>query len=128
MVLCQIYTTNSSCMIDLNLPAGRYRVKLVGAQVSYTAANAIFTLSIQSSFTAQKYGNVRYLQIGNPASNYANINGDLVWEADYNGIFQLDIIDLAINPKMPATGNHWTEANFYFNVEPIQPSNNIHVQ
>lgn len=121
-----MYLTEVSQVIDLNLPAGRYKVKLVGANTGYTAADTvIFPLQFRSTFTMMKYG-MRYLQLQMPHNHWSQINGDLQWEADYFGPFQLDIIDMTTGIA-PVDPLRFSEGTYYFDVEPWYPTNQQHV-
>jgi hypothetical protein len=121
-----MYLSATSSTIDLNLPAGRYKVKLVGANTGYTALDSVlFCLSFRSSFTMMKYGNVRYLQLQMPHNHWSQINGDLQWEADYFGPFQLDIID--ISTGITPVNTRFSQGTYYFDVEPWYPVNQQHV-
>jgi len=121
-----MYLTEVSQVVDLNLPPGRYKIKLVGANTGYTAADTvIFALQFRSTFTMMKYG-VRYLQLQMPHNHWSQVNGNLQWEADYFGPFQMDIIDMstAIAPVEPL---RFVEGTYYFDVEPWYPTNQQHV-
>lgn len=128
MVLCQMYLTSNSQTVDLNLPAGYYKIRWVGANVLYSAGDASrFSLQFRSPFTMLKYGNVRYIQLANPAGHWYQIDGKKEWEYYYNGAFQMDVYDL--NPaggnNVPApvdTANRFTQATLYFDIESIAPT------
>jgi hypothetical protein len=126
MVLVQMYVYQTTQTVDLNLPAGRYKVKLVGACTTYTGADTLnFALSFRSQFTMMKYGNVRYLQLQMPHNHWSQINGDLQWEADYFGAFQLDVIDMSTG--VAPVGARFFEGTYFFDVEPWAPTNLQHV-
>jgi len=127
MVLCQMFLTATSQVIDLNLPAGRYRVKLTGASMGYITNNqSIFALQLHSQFTMMKYGNIRYLQIQCPIDHWAQITGDLLWEIDYYGPFQMDIIDFSTGVA-PVVPDRFSQATLFFDVEAMKPTNLQHV-
>lgn len=123
MVLAQIYLTAKSQYIDLNLPAGRYKVKWIGCQYNYSAVDAqILAIQFRSTFTMQKYGNIRYLQVGLPNAHTIQIQGDIKFEADYTGAFQMEVIDMITNA--PPADDHFSNAILYFDVESIDPNIN----
>jgi len=123
MVLAQIYLTSTNQYIDLNLPAGRYKIKWTGCQYNYSAGDAqIFPVQFRSTFTMQKYGNIRYLQVGLPNAHHGQIQGDVKFEADYTGAFQMEIIDMTTNTYPVA--NRFSSATLYFDVESIDPNIN----
>jgi hypothetical protein len=126
MVLVQMYVTASTQTIDLNLPAGRYKVKLVGANTGYTAAvTVLFALQFNSTFTMMKYGNVRYLQLQMPHNHWSQIGGSLQYEADYFGPFELNIIDASTG--IAPVNTRFSQGTYYFDVEPWTPTNLQHI-
>jgi hypothetical protein len=119
-----MYLTATSQNVDFNMPAGRYKVYFTGAQTLYTANDAtLFTLSFQSQNTRIKYGNVPYMQISLPHTKHAKIQGDICWEIDYNGPFNISIID--VSTGVAPVADRFTSGMYYFNVEPISPNQNI---
>lgn len=123
-MLVQLYLNATTQYVDWNMPAGRYRVKIVGAQTLYSADDTVrFTLSFQSQHTRIKWGNAQYLQISYPHTKHAQIQGDLTWEIDYNGGFVMNVIDLSTG--IAPAGQRFQEGTYYFNVEPISPNQNI---
>jgi hypothetical protein len=118
-----MYLTATSQSVDLNLPGGYYKIRLVGANVLYDAAAqpGRFSLSYQSPFTMLKYGNARYLQIANPQTQWYQIGGCKEWEYYYNGAFQMNVIDLTTPGVAPVAGR-FTEATLYFDIEAIKPT------
>ena len=123
-MLVQMYLTATSQNVDFNMPAGRYKVYFTGAQTLYTANDAtLFTLSFQSQNTRIKYGNVPYMQISLPHTKHAKIQGDICWEIDYNGPFNISIID--VSTGVAPVADRFTSGMYYFNVEPISPNQNI---
>jgi hypothetical protein len=121
MVFCQMYLTATTQSVDLNLPAGYYKISLVGANLLYSAADASrFSIQFRSPFTMVKYGNARYLQIANPATHWYQIDGVKEWEYYYNGAFQMELIDLSTGAA-PA-GARFQEATLYFDIEAIKPT------
>ena len=128
MVLCQMYLSATSQSVDLNLPAGYYKIRWVGANVLYSAAEtARFSLTFQSPFTMLKYGNVRYIQLANPMSHWYQIDGPKEWEYYYNGAFQMNVYDLT-TPGVAPIGNRFTEATLYFDIEAIKPTTQFVLQ
>lgn len=118
MVLVQMYVTATTQTIDLQLSPANYRIHLVGANSLYSANDTNqFTLSLQSTFTMQKYGNVRYLQLGNPATHWYQVDGKKCWDAYYSGPFVLDLIDLSTG--IAPIGARFQEATIYFDVEKL---------
>lgn len=118
MVLVQMYVTATTQTIDLQLSPANYRIHLVGANSLYAANEATrFTLSLQSTFTMQKFGNVRYLQFGNPMSHWYQIDGKKCWDAYYYGPFELRLID--VSTGVAPSANRFQEATIYFDVEKI---------
>ena len=116
MVLVQIYLTANSQYVDLNLPPRQYRVKWVGCQQQYSAADSvIFSLQYQSTFTMQKYGNVRYSQTSFPNGHHSQIQGDIEWVVEYSGAFLMEVYDLSTSAL--ATGTHFTQTVLYYDVE-----------
>lgn len=126
MVLVQIYLNSSNQYVDLGLPAGRYKVRLAGCQYNYSAGDAQkFPVQFRSTFTMQKYGNIRYLQVLFPNIHHAQIQGELKFEVDYNGAFQMELIDTTTNTYPVA--NRFTDCTLYFDVESIDPNINKNV-
>ena len=124
MTLVQMYLTATSQYVDLLMPSGRYKVTFVGAHTLYSGADANqFVLQFQSQFTRLKWGNALYLQIGLPNSHQAQIQGEVSWEVDYMGAFQMTLIDLSTNAA--PVGVRFQEGMYWFNVEPISPNQNI---
>lgn len=121
MVLCQMYLTATSQSVDLNLPAGYYKIRWVGANVLYSAGDGQrFSLSFRSPFTMLKYGNVRYIQVANPSTHWYQIDGRKEWEYYYNGAFQIDVIDLTTG--LAPVVDRFTEATLYFDIESCAPT------
>jgi hypothetical protein len=126
MVLVQISLSSSDQYVELGLPAGRYRVRWSGVQYNYSAGDAqLFPVQFRSSFTIQKYGNIRYLQVEFPQKHHAQIQGEIKFEADYNGAFQMEVIDMTTNTYPVA--NRFTSATLFFDVESIDPNINKNV-
>lgn len=126
MVLVQIYLTSTNQYIDLGLPAGRYKVRWSGLQYNYSGGDALlFPIQFRSTFTMQKYGNIRYLQVQFPQKHHAQIQGEIKFETDYNGTFQMELIDMTTN-TYPVAGR-FTEATLYFDVESTDPNINKNV-
>jgi len=124
MTLVQIYLASTTQYVDLLMPSGRYKVTFVGAQTLYTAPDTNqYTLQFNSQFTRLKWGNALYLQISLPISKHAQIQGEVSWEVDYMGPFQINLIDLSTNAA-PLVAR-FQEGTYYFNVEPISPNQNI---
>lgn len=123
-MLVQIYLTATSQFVDLNMPAGRYCVYFVGAQTLYSADDTVrFTLSFQSQYTRIKYGNVQYMQVSYPHSKHAQIQGEVKWEIDYIGPFQMNVIDMSTG--VAPAGARSQEGTYYFDVQPVSPNQNI---
>ena len=123
-MLVQMYLTATSQNVDFNMPAGRYKVYFTGAQTLYLQDDSNrFTLSFQSQNTRIKYGNVAYMQISLPHSKHAQIQGEVCWEIDYNGPFNMSIIDLSTG--VAPVANRFQEGTYYFNMVPISPNQNI---
>lgn len=124
MTLIQMYLTSTSQYVDLLMPSGRYKVTFVGAQTLYSASDSQqYTIQFNSPFTRLKWGNALFVQISFPHAHHAQIQGDLTWETDYSGPFQMNLIDLSTNAAPGAT--RFQEGTYYFNVEPISPNQNI---
>lgn len=124
MTLVQMYLTAASQYVDLLMPSGRYKVTFVGAQTLYSAADTNqYTIQFQSQFTRLKWGNALYLQIGMPHAHQAQIQGEVSWEVDYMGAFQMNLIDLSTGIAPIAA--RFQEGTYYFNVEPVSPNQNI---
>jgi hypothetical protein len=122
-----MYLTATSQSVDLNLPAGYYKIRWVGANVLYSAGDTIqFTLSFHSPFTILKYGNVRYLQVANPATHWYQIDGPKEWEYYYSGAFQMDVIDTSTG--IAPVGTRFSNAAFYFDIEAIKPTTQFVLQ
>lgn len=123
-MLVQMYLTATSQYVDFNLPAGRYCIYFVGAQTAYQADDSVrYTLSFQSLHTRIKYGNVQYLQITLPNNRHSQIQGEMKWEIDYNGPFQMNLIDMSTGVAPGAT--RFQEGTYYFDVQPVSPNQNI---
>lgn len=123
-MICTIYLTQTSQYVDLNMPAGRYKIQMVGAQTLYSAADSVkFTLQFRSLHTRFKYGNAPYLQISYPNVHHSQIQGAIEWEIDYNGPFQMEIIDLTTG--ITPVGARFSEGTYYFDVKPTSPNQNI---
>jgi hypothetical protein len=123
MVLVQIYLNSTNQYVDLNLPAGRYKVRWSGCQYNYSAGDAQrFPIQFRSTFTMQKYGNIRYTQVQLPNAHHGQIQGELKWEADYNGAFQMEVIDTTTGTYPVA--NRFTDATLFYDVESIDPNIN----
>ena len=115
MVLVQMFLTATSQFVDLQLTGGRYNVKLVSCQYQYTAGDAaIFGIRFQSTWTMQKYGNCRYLQVNYPNGHHAQVNGDILWETNYMGAFTMDLIDATTG--VAPVGTRFSEAMLWFDV------------
>ena len=124
MPLVQMYLTSPSQYVDFLMPSGRYKVTFVGAQTLYSAADtALYTLQFNSPFTRIKYGNALYLQVSLPNSKHGQIQGDVSWEADYMGAFQMNLYDLSTNAA--PIGARFQEGTYWFDVQPITPNQNI---
>ena len=119
MVLVQMYLTATTQTIDFNLPAGYYKIRLVGSNLLYSVGDGSrFSIQFRSPFTMLKYGNARYLQIANPAGHWHQVDGLKEWECYYNGPFQMELIDLTTNTAPVA--NRFTEGTLYFDVETVK--------
>lgn len=115
MVLVQLALTSTSQFVDLQLTGGKYNVKLVGCQYQYTANDTVkFGVQFQSSWTMQKYGNRRYLQVNFPNGHHSQVSGDVIWETQYMGAFTMDIIDSTTG--LAPVGTRFTEAMLWFDV------------
>ena len=113
-----MYVTATTQTIDLQLSPANYRIHLVGATTLYSADDTNqFTLQMKSTFTMQKYGNVRYLQLGNPATHWYQVDGKKCWDAYYYGPFELQLIDLSTG--IAPVGTRFQEGTYYFDVEKI---------
>ena len=124
MTIVQLYLTSSQQYIDFNMPSGRYHIKFVGAQTTYTATDTTnFTLSFQSMFTRLKWGNVPYIQITFPNNHHSQIQGEIQWDTDYIGAFEMIIIDKTTNIQPVAS--RFFEGTYYFDVTPIDPNQHI---
>lgn len=126
MVLVQIYLTATTQTVDLNLPPGYYKIRLVGSNMLYSIGDGSrFSIQYKSNFTMLKYGNVRYLQIANPAGHWYQIDGLKEWENFYYGPFEMQLIDLTTG-NAPIV-NRFTEATLYFDVETVKPTSKFNV-
>jgi hypothetical protein len=124
MTIVQMYLTATSQYVDFNMPSGRYHVKLVGAQTCYTIGDGtIFTLQLRSQFTRVKWGNVPYIQISFPNAHHSQIQGEIQWDVDYMGAFQMEVID--VGTGLPPAANRFSQATYYLDVTPIDPNQNI---
>jgi hypothetical protein len=121
-----MYLTATTQTIDLQLPAGYYKISLVGANFLYAAGDASrFSIQFRSPFTALKYGNARYLQLANPATHWYQIDGIKEWEYYYNGAFQMELIDLTTG--VAPVVDRFTQATLYFDIEAIKPMTQFHL-
>lgn len=115
MVLVQVFLTATSQFVDLQLTGGKYNVKLVSVQYQYTANDTvIFGVQFRSPWTMQKYGNCRYLQVNLPLVHHADINGDIIWETQYSGAFDMDVID--VTTGVAPVNTRFSEAMLWFDV------------
>jgi len=126
MTIVQLYLTATTQNIELLLPAGRYKLRLVGAQTLYSVADSVkFTLQFRSNMTKIKYGNQNpnYFQISYPNIHHSQIQGELKWEFDYFGPFEMNIIELGTGLAPPLS--RFQEGTYYFDVEPCAPNQNL---
>lgn len=121
MVLVQIYLSDTTQNIDLQLQPAKYKVRFVSCQYNYATQgtnNALFPVQFRSSFTQPRYGNVRWLQVSQPANSHAQINGLIEWDAIYSGQFEMNVID--VSTMVAPEANRFSTCTLYFDVEKVE--------
>ena len=97
MVLCQIYTTDATAQTYAINVFGKKKVKIVKIDYLFTAGGDKI-IALKSNFLRIPYGNAPYFMFANN-SNYqiSHIQGNLELECNFNGNFDLEVLDTATN-------------------------------
>ena len=96
MVLCQIYTLDATAQTYTINVFGRKRVKI--AKLDYLCTGTDKIVALKSNFLRMPYGNAPYFVFAtNPNHQVGSIHSDLELVCDFNGNFDLEILDTATN-------------------------------
>lgn len=96
MVLCQIYSADATSQLYAINVFGRKRVKIVKIEYMQAGGATDKIIALKSSVLRLPYGNAPYFVFAtNPNHQVGNIHSDLETNCDFNGNFDLEVLDTA---------------------------------